>query len=114
MLLSLTPAVPCLQVYASHHPLGVIRSPQSPEETRGLTRSGDLSRMLPLEAHLLAAGWPRRQVGLFPTSAVVVYTLVQWLRGTVLWPLLPLEAHLLAPQASQERIKATGKGPKIE
>ncbi|GAB4822634.1 hypothetical protein N2152v2_009680 [Parachlorella kessleri] len=48
------------EVYSSHHPLGVIRSPQSPEETRGLTRSGDLSRMLPLEAHLLAAGWPRR------------------------------------------------------
>jgi uncharacterized protein with von Willebrand factor type A (vWA) domain len=39
---------------------GVVRSEQSPEETRGLTRSGDLSRMLPTEAHLLAAGWPRR------------------------------------------------------
>ena len=35
-------------------PLGVIRSEESPEETRGLTRSGDLSRMLPIEARLLA------------------------------------------------------------
>ncbi|PSC69825.1 von Willebrand type A [Micractinium conductrix] len=47
------------QVYNSKHPPGVIRSPMQPEETRGLTRSGDLSRMLPFEAHLLAAGWPR-------------------------------------------------------
>lgn len=87
------------QVYSSRHPPGVIRSPMQPEETRGLTRSGerlargwlwaasgatasgnvctpgppshrrsapnrraatgDLSRMLPFEAHLLAAGWPR-------------------------------------------------------
>lgn len=47
------------QIYATAHPSGVLRSELSPEETRGLTRSGDLSRMLPLEAHLLAAGWPR-------------------------------------------------------
>lgn len=47
-------------VYRSKMPPGVIRSEESPEETRGLTRSGDLSRMLPLEAHLLAAGWPRQ------------------------------------------------------
>lgn len=47
------------QVYASKYPPGVVRSPLQPEETRGLTRSGDLSRMLPFEAHLLAAGWPR-------------------------------------------------------
>ena len=48
------------QLFRSGNPPGVIRSEQSPEETRGLTRSGDLSRMLPMEAHLLAAGWPRR------------------------------------------------------
>jgi hypothetical protein len=36
-----------------------VRSSLQPEETAGLTRSGDLSRMLPFEAHLLAAGWPR-------------------------------------------------------
>lgn len=48
-------------VYRSGMPAGVIRSEESPEETRGLTRSGDLSRMLPLEAHLLAAGWPRQK-----------------------------------------------------
>ena len=46
-------------VYASASQLGVLRSELSPEETRGLTRSGDLSRMLPFEAHLLAAGWPK-------------------------------------------------------
>ncbi len=48
------------QVSASRRPPGVVRSPLQPEETRGLTRSGDLSRMLPFEAHLMAAGWPRR------------------------------------------------------
>ena len=37
----------------------MVRSPLQPEETRGLTRSDDLSRMLPFEAHLMAAGWPR-------------------------------------------------------
>lgn len=36
-------------------PLGVIRTPESQEETRGLTRSDDISRMLPSEAQLLAA-----------------------------------------------------------
>jgi uncharacterized protein with von Willebrand factor type A (vWA) domain len=49
------------QLYKSGAPPGVIRTEQSPEETRGLTRSGDISRMLPMEAHLLAAGWPRRR-----------------------------------------------------
>jgi len=38
---------------------GVLRSPLQPEETAGLARSGDISRMLPSEAHLVAAGWPR-------------------------------------------------------
>ena len=47
------------QVYKSGMPLGVIRSEESPEETRGLTRSGDISRMLPSEARLLASGWPK-------------------------------------------------------
>ena len=37
----------------------MVRSSLQPEETAGLTRSGDLSRMLPFEAHLMAAGWPR-------------------------------------------------------
>ncbi|KAK9819714.1 hypothetical protein WJX72_001579 [[Myrmecia] bisecta] len=48
------------EVWASKRRPGVIRSPLQPEETRGLTRSGDLSRMLPFEAHLLAAGWPKQ------------------------------------------------------
>ena len=48
------------QVFKTGSPPGVVRTEQSPEETRGLTRSGDLSRMLPMEAHLLAAGWPRK------------------------------------------------------
>lgn len=38
-----------------------MRSPLQPEETRGLTKSDDLSRMLPSEAHLLAAGWPKNR-----------------------------------------------------
>jgi uncharacterized protein with von Willebrand factor type A (vWA) domain len=38
---------------------GMIRSPLVPEETRGLSRSGELSRMMPSEMALLAAGWPR-------------------------------------------------------
>ena len=44
---------------ASRRRPGLIRSALQPEETAGLTRSSDLSRMLPAEAHLLAAGWPR-------------------------------------------------------
>lgn len=47
------------QVDAPRRPPGVLRSPLQPEETAGLARSGDLSRMLPHEAHLVAAGWPR-------------------------------------------------------
>ncbi|KAK9838520.1 hypothetical protein WJX81_004867 [Elliptochloris bilobata] len=47
------------EVQASRRRPGLIRSALQPEETAGLTRSGDLSRMLPAEAHLLAAGWPR-------------------------------------------------------
>lgn len=47
------------QVDARSRRRGVVRSSLQPEETAGLTRSGDLSRMLPFEAHLLAAGWPR-------------------------------------------------------
>lgn len=42
------------QIFQAGMPQGVIRSEESPEETRGLTRSGDLSRMLPVEARLLA------------------------------------------------------------
>ena len=48
-----------VQIEARSARRGVIRSSLQPEETAGLTRSGDLSRMLPFEAHLLAAGWPR-------------------------------------------------------
>ena len=48
-----------MQIEARSARRGVIRSSLQPEETAGLTRSGDLSRMLPFEAHLLAAGWPR-------------------------------------------------------
>jgi uncharacterized protein with von Willebrand factor type A (vWA) domain len=36
----------------------VLRSPEAPEETRGLTRSGDLGRMLPSETQLLALARP--------------------------------------------------------
>lgn len=43
------------QVYASRGHAGVHRSPLQPEETHSLTRSDDISRMLPSEAHLLAA-----------------------------------------------------------
>lgn len=48
-----------MQIWSSSKPPGVVRSPLQPEETRGLTRSDDLSRMLPFEAHLMAAGWPK-------------------------------------------------------
>ena len=53
-----------LQVQASIPRPGVVRSPLQPEETRGLARSGDISRMLPFEAHLMAAGSQRRAVRL--------------------------------------------------
>ncbi|GLI68508.1 hypothetical protein VaNZ11_012952 [Volvox africanus] len=48
------------ELEARGYPPGVIRSPLRPEEVRGLTRSGDLSRMLPSEMALLAHGWPRK------------------------------------------------------
>ncbi len=51
-----------LQIWSSGKPPGVVRSPLQPEETRGLTRSDDLSRMLPFEAHLMAAGWPKNDI----------------------------------------------------
>eukprot|EP00891_Asterochloris_glomerata_P001609 jgi/Astpho2/1609/e_gw1.00028.9.1_t len=44
------------EVRKAGRPPGLIRSPLQPEETRGIARSGDLSRMLPFEAHLMAAG----------------------------------------------------------
>ena len=44
-----------VQIWSSKGMPGVHRSPLQPEETRGLTRSGDISRMLPFEVHLLAA-----------------------------------------------------------
>ena len=49
------------QIWSQRGRQGVIRSELQPEETRGLTRSGDLARMLPFEAHLLSAGWANRQ-----------------------------------------------------
>eukprot|EP00798_Chlamydomonas_sp_ICE-L_P014477 gene14477-20501_t len=49
------------EVEATHADLGVIRSPLLPEEVRGLTRSGDLSRMLPSEMAMLAHGWPKKK-----------------------------------------------------
>ncbi|CAD7700910.1 unnamed protein product [Ostreobium quekettii] len=51
------------QAEASSYPAGIVRSPLQPEETRGLSRSDDLSRMLPAEAALMAAGWPKREGG---------------------------------------------------
>lgn len=51
------------QVFQPGMPLGVIRSEESPEETRGLTRSGDISRMLPVEARLLASSRMKEKAG---------------------------------------------------
>lgn len=50
-----------------------MRSPLQPEEVRGLTRSGELSRMLPSEMALLAHGWPRKvqQNGTKPGTTAV-------------------------------------------
>jgi hypothetical protein len=58
-------------VEAPRFPLGVVRSPLQPEEVRGLTRSGELSRMLPSEMALLAHGWPRK-VSSQPSAAAAV------------------------------------------
>ncbi|KAL6776203.1 hypothetical protein ACKKBG_A20245 [Auxenochlorella protothecoides x Auxenochlorella symbiontica] len=44
------------QIYAPRSPLGVVESEASPSQTKGLTRSGELSRTLPSELHLLARG----------------------------------------------------------
>jgi hypothetical protein len=37
-------------------PIGLVRSPLEPEETNGLCRSDDISRMLPSEMALIAHG----------------------------------------------------------
>ena len=49
-----------VQVLVTSGPEGVVRSELQPEETSGLARSSDISRMLPMEAHLLAHGWAAR------------------------------------------------------
>lgn len=59
------------QVDAPRRPPGVLRSPLQPEETAGLARSGDLSRMLPHEAHLVAVGWPRGRGEVGPDGALI-------------------------------------------
>eukprot|EP00854_Cymbomonas_tetramitiformis_P005947 gene5947-7150_t len=46
-------------------PMGVVRSPLEPSETRGLTRSGDLSRMLPGEMSMLVPSASRASKLLF-------------------------------------------------
>lgn len=51
------------QIYSSGMPPGVLRSEESPEETRGLTRSGDISRMLPIEARLLVSSRRKEKMG---------------------------------------------------
>eukprot|EP00884_Botryococcus_braunii_P021264 jgi/Botrbrau1/7821/Bobra.9_2s0002.1 len=59
------------EVESSHKRLGLIRSPLQPEETSGLTRSAELSRMLPSEAHLVAVGWPRNRGQIGPDGKVI-------------------------------------------
>jgi uncharacterized protein with von Willebrand factor type A (vWA) domain len=49
------------QVWASRNPPGVLRSELVPEEVRSLTKGGDLTQMLPVEAAMLAMGWPRER-----------------------------------------------------
>jgi len=66
------------QVASSKRVLGLIRSELEPEETRGLTRSGDLSRMLPSEAHLMASGWPVRLPASFSPCLKCVSRLLPW------------------------------------
>lgn len=51
------------QIFSSGMPPGVLRSEESPEETRGLTRSGDISRMLPVEARLLVSSRIKEKSG---------------------------------------------------
>lgn len=51
------------QIFSSGMPPGVLRSEESPEETRGLTRSGDISRMLPIEARLLVSSRRKERAG---------------------------------------------------
>ena len=68
------------QVASSKKVLGLIRSELEPEETRGLTRSGDLSRMLPSEAHLMASGWPVRLAILVSEVAISSRTPVRMIK----------------------------------
>jgi len=43
-------------------PMGLVRSPVEPEQTSGLCRSDDLSRMMPSEMSLLASGLPQARL----------------------------------------------------
>ncbi|GAX75202.1 hypothetical protein CEUSTIGMA_g2646.t1 [Chlamydomonas eustigma] len=83
------------QIHRPGAPPGVLRSPLQPEEVWGLTRSGDLSTMLPSEMALLAHGWPRkvREDGVVPAGSTAVPA------GTR----TPPSRHNNAPAASASR-----------
>ena len=63
----------------THHPRLTYTTPNNralaARQVRGLTRSGELSRMLPSEMALLAHGWPRK----------VRYGVCSWLYVSVAW-----------------------------
>ena len=62
-------------------PMGLVRSPMEPEETSGLCRSDDLSRMLPSEMVLLASDLPQARLLHFARRAertLMSYERVGW------------------------------------
>ena len=62
-------------------PIGLVRSPMEPEQTSGLCRSDDLSRMMPSEMSLLASGLPQARLLHFARRAertLLSYERVGW------------------------------------
>ena len=62
-------------------PMGLVRSPMEPEETAGLCRSDDISRMMPSELTLLASSLPQARLLHFARRAehtLLSYERVGW------------------------------------
>eukprot|EP00240_Pyramimonas_obovata_P002980 CAMPEP_0118929978 /NCGR_PEP_ID=MMETSP1169-20130426/6820_1 /TAXON_ID=36882 /ORGANISM="Pyramimonas obovata, Strain CCMP722" /LENGTH=654 /DNA_ID=CAMNT_0006872267 /DNA_START=176 /DNA_END=2140 /DNA_ORIENTATION=+ len=72
------------QAEAPRRPMGVVRSTFEPSETRGLTRSGDLSLMVPSEASLLAGPRPMQLLlkARFAERTLLTYERAGWVEET--------------------------------
>eukprot|EP00913_Durusdinium_trenchii_P015737 g14789.t1 len=87
-------------------PMGVARSSSAPTQTSGLTRSGSVELMLPMEAHLLVHGRRHRSVRALHHSRRLEQSLLSYLRAS--WLEVPTHERL-----SEEMRPAGENGPLI-